>query len=67
MSFFTKFKATLRGTFFSGVKGGFGMEECCHLLVVEKVTSLSSKRTGGTGRRDISVRFGPLANPHQKN
>ena len=44
--------ATLRGFFFSGVKGGFGMEQCCHLLVVERVTSLSSKRTtvpaGGT-------------------
>lgn len=45
-------KATLRGVFFSGLKGGFGMEQCCHLLVVEKVTSLSSMRTsvpsGGT-------------------
>jgi hypothetical protein len=42
----------MRGIFFSGVKGGFGMEQYCHLLVVEKVTSLSSKRTsvpsGGT-------------------
>lgn len=49
---FYEVKATLRGMFFSGVKGGFGMEQCCHLLVVEKVTSLSSKRTsvpaGGT-------------------
>jgi hypothetical protein len=44
--FFYEVKATLRGTFFSGIKGGFGMEECCHLLVVEKVMSLSSKRTG---------------------
>jgi hypothetical protein len=38
--------ATLRGRFFSGAKGGFGMEECCHLLVIEKVLSVSSKRTG---------------------
>jgi hypothetical protein len=49
---FYEVKATLRGMFFSGVKGGFGMEQCCHLLVVEQVTSLSSKRTsvpaGGT-------------------
>lgn len=49
---FYEVKATLRGMFFSGVKGGFGMEQCCHLLVVEKVSSLSSKRTsvpaGGT-------------------
>lgn len=49
---FYQVHATLRGRFFSGVKGGFGMEECCHLLVVEKVTNLSSKRTsvpaGGT-------------------
>ena len=49
---FYEVKATLRGMFFSGVKRGFGMEQCCHLLLVEKVTSLSSKRTsvpaGGT-------------------
>jgi len=38
--------ATLRGRFFSGAKGGFGMEECCHLLVIERVLRLSSKRTG---------------------
>ena len=44
--------ATVRGVFFSGRKGGFGMNQCCHLLVIEKVTGLSSKRTtvpaGGT-------------------
>lgn len=49
---FYEVKTTLRGMFFSGVKGGFGMEQSCHLLVVEEVTSLSSKRTsvpaGGT-------------------
>jgi len=49
---FYEVTATVRGVFFSGVKGGFGMEQCCHLLVVERVTSLSSKRTavpaGGT-------------------
>jgi hypothetical protein len=38
--------ATLSGMFFSGTKGGFGMEHCCHLLVIEKVMSVSSKRTG---------------------
>ncbi|HEY6253247.1 MAG TPA: hypothetical protein VI685_25100, partial [Candidatus Angelobacter sp.] len=37
--------ATLRGRFFSGAKGGFGLEECCHLLVIEKVVDLSSRRT----------------------
>lgn len=42
---FYKVTATLRGRFFSGAKGGFGMEECCHLLVIEKVVSVSSKRT----------------------
>jgi hypothetical protein len=49
---FYEVTATLRGRFFSGAKGGFGMEQCCHLLVVEQVTKLSSKRTsvpaGGT-------------------
>jgi hypothetical protein len=38
--------ATFRGVFFSGTKGGFGMDECCNLLVIEQVTSVSSKRTG---------------------
>jgi hypothetical protein len=37
---------TLRGRFFSATKGGFGMEECCHLLVIERVLRISSKRTG---------------------
>lgn len=49
---FYEVTATLRGKFFSGIKGGFGMEQCCHLLVVEQVTKLLSKRTsvpaGGT-------------------
>ena len=36
--------ATLRGRFFSGTKGGFGMDECCDLLVIEQVTSITSKR-----------------------
>lgn len=49
---FYEVQATLRGRFFSGVNGGFGMEQCCHLLVIEKVVALSSKRTsvpaGGT-------------------
>jgi hypothetical protein len=44
--FFYEVTVTLRGRFFSGAKGGFGMEQCCHLLVVEQVTKLSSKRTG---------------------
>jgi hypothetical protein len=43
---FYEVSATLRGRFFSGTKGGFGMEQCCHLLVIEKVVSVSSKRTG---------------------
>lgn len=38
--------ATLEGRFFSGSKGGFGMEECCHLLVVERALNVSSRRTG---------------------
>ena len=42
---FYEVTAMLRGRFFSGAKGGFGMEQCCHLLVVEQVTKLSSKRT----------------------
>ena len=42
---FYEVTATLKGRFFSGTKGGFGMEECCHLLVIEKVVSVSSKRT----------------------
>jgi hypothetical protein len=42
---FYEVSATVTGMFFSGAKGGFGMEECCHLLVVEKVTAVSSKRT----------------------
>lgn len=49
---FYEVTATVRGVFFSGLKRGFGIEQCCHLLVVERVTSLSSKRTtvpaGGT-------------------
>lgn len=49
---FYEVTATLRGRFFSGAKGGFGMEQCCHLLAIEQVTKLSSKRTsvpaGGT-------------------
>jgi hypothetical protein len=42
---FYKVTATLKGIFFSGTRGGFGMGECCHLLVVEKVIRLISKRT----------------------
>jgi len=34
---FYEVTATPRGRFFSGVEGGFGMEHCCHLLVVEQV------------------------------
>jgi hypothetical protein len=44
--FYYQVTATVRGTFFSGTKGRFGMDGCCHLLVVEKVVDLSSKRTG---------------------
>jgi len=42
---FYEVTATLQGRFFSGTKGGFGMEKCCHLLVIEKVVRVSSKRT----------------------
>jgi hypothetical protein len=42
---FYQVTATVRGRFFSGTKGGFGMNWCCHLLVVEQVLNLSSKRT----------------------
>jgi hypothetical protein len=42
---FYEVTATVRGRFFSATKGGgFGMEECCHLLVIEKVISVSSRR-----------------------
>jgi hypothetical protein len=37
--------ATLTGMFFSGAGGGFGMEQCCHMLVIERVTAMSSRRT----------------------
>jgi hypothetical protein len=43
---FYEVSATLRGRFFSGTQGGFGMEGCCHLLVIEKVIRVSSRRTG---------------------
>jgi len=42
---FYEVTATFRGKFFSGLKGGFGMDKCCHLLVIEKVVSISSQRT----------------------
>lgn len=42
---FYEVSANLTGIFFSGARGGFGMEQCCHLLVIERVTALSSKRT----------------------
>lgn len=42
---FYEVSATLTGMFFSGAGGGFGMEQCCHLLVIERVTAMSSKRT----------------------
>ena len=42
---FYEVAATLRGRFFSAAKGGFGMEGCCHLLVIERVLRISSKRT----------------------
>jgi len=42
---FYEVTATVRGMFFSGTKGGFGMERCCHLLVIESVLGVSSKRT----------------------
>jgi len=41
---FYEVTATLQGRFFSGTKGGFGLEECCHLLVIEKVIQVSSER-----------------------
>lgn len=42
---FYEVSATVTGMFFSGARGGFGMEQCCHLLVIEKVAAVSSKRT----------------------
>jgi hypothetical protein len=42
---FYEVSATVTGMFLSGARGGFGMEECCHLLVIEKVAAVSSKRT----------------------
>lgn len=42
---FYEVSATVTGMFFSGATGGFGVEECCHLLVIEKVRIVSSKRT----------------------
>jgi hypothetical protein len=42
---FYQVTATVRGRFFSGAKGGFGMNECCHLLVIEKIMNVSSTRT----------------------
>ncbi len=36
--------ATVRARFFSAAQGGFGIEECCHLLVIEKVIQVSSQR-----------------------
>jgi hypothetical protein len=42
---FYEVTATLRGRYFARSDAGFGMEQCCHLLVIEKVVSLSSKRT----------------------
>ena len=41
---FYQVSATVRGRFFSAKRGGFGMENCCHLLVIEKVIRVSSKR-----------------------
>ncbi len=61
---FYEVTATLRGRFFSGTKGGFGMEECCHLLVVEEVLGVSSKRTGvpaGGEFQCVSDRWQPRA------
>lgn len=37
--------ATVQGRFFSGTRHAFGMNGCCHLLVVERVLNVSSKRT----------------------
>lgn len=45
--------ATLRGRFFSG---RFGMEDCCNLLVIEKVVSVSSKRTGVPARGEFQCK-----------
>ena len=42
---FYEVTATVRGRFFSAAGGGFGMEQCCHLLVIEKVLRVSSRRT----------------------
>jgi hypothetical protein len=58
---FYEVTATVRGVFFSGLKSGFGMEQCCHLLVVERVTSLSSKRTTVPAGGNLYLRNRTLA------
>jgi hypothetical protein len=42
---FYEVTATLKGRFFERSESGFGMEDCCSLLVIEQVVKLSSKRT----------------------
>jgi hypothetical protein len=42
---FYEVTAMLKGRFFARSGTGFGMEECCSLLVIEQVEKLSSKRT----------------------
>jgi hypothetical protein len=49
--------ATIRGVFFSGIKRGFGMEQCCHLLVVEKVVGVSSKRNSVPASGEFQCTF----------
>lgn len=42
---FYRVTATVRGVFFSGLKGGFGFNQASHGLVIERVMEISSKRT----------------------
>lgn len=37
--------ATVQGRFFSGARHAFGLNGCCHLLVVQRVLNVASKRT----------------------
>jgi hypothetical protein len=37
--------ATVKARFFSASKGAFGFENCCHLLVIQRVLDVTSKRT----------------------
>ena len=42
---FYQVTATVQGRFFSGSKGAFGFNECCHLLVITRVLKVTSRRS----------------------